>query len=104
MKELYIAGNNITDNDDVCEAITTAVKINCTLNKLWMYGNQFNVKTIKLILQALKTNTALRKVAIPNAAEYTEEIKSELNSLVQAVNNSRQSRGCQVKLQEILFW
>ena len=84
MKELYIAGNNITDNDDVCEAISTAVKINCTLNKLWMYGNHFSVKRIKLILQALKTNTALRKVAIPNAAEYTEEIKSELNSLVQA--------------------
>ena len=104
VKELYIAGNNITDNDDVCEAITTAVKINCTLDKLWMYGNKFSVKTIKLILQALKTNPALRKIAIPNTAEYTEEIKKELSSLVQDVNTSRQSYGCQVKLQEILFW
>ena len=70
-----------------------------------MYGNQFSVKTIKLILQVLKSNTKLRKLAIPDAAECTEEIKRELSSLVQAVNSNRQqSCGCQVKLQEILFW
>ena len=90
VKELYIAGNNITDDDDVCEAITTAVKINCTLVKLWMYGNQFGVKTIKLILQALFVNHTLRKMAISDLAEYTEEIKKEFNSLVQNINSKRE--------------
>ena len=60
--------------------------------------------TIKLILQTLQVNTALRKIAVSNSAVYTEEIKKEFSPLVQGVNNSRESYNCQVKLQEILFW
>lgn len=104
VKKLYIAGNNITDNDDVCVAITTAVKINCTLEKLWMYGNQFSVKTIKLILQTLQVNTALKQIAVSDSYVYTEEIKKEFSSLVQGVNNRRESCNCREKLQEIYFW
>lgn len=102
VKELYIAGNNITDDDyHVCDAITAAVKINNTLEKLWMYGNQFSVKAIKLILQALQENNALRKLAIP---VYTEDVTKEFIPLVQDVNNIRESRNCQVKLQDIYHW
>ena len=69
-----------------------------------MYGNQFSVKTIKLILQALLVNHALRKMAISDLAEYTEEIKKEIGILVQDVNHNRERCGYQVKLQDVLFW
>ena len=92
LKELYIDYNAITD--DACDAITTALKNNNCLVKLSMYGNSLSSEAILNIIQCLKVNDTLQLLGLPKCPE---DIKS-----LQEVNNKRESRGCQVKL-EIKF-
>ena len=94
LKELYIDGNDITD--DACDAITTALKNNNCLVKLSMYGNPLSSEAILNIIQCLKVNDTLQLLGLPKCPE---DIQENIRSLQEIVNNKRESRGCQVKLE-----
>ena len=97
LKELHIDYNAITD--DACDAITTALKNNNCLVKLSMYDNPLSSEAIVNIIQCLKVNDTLQLLGLP---ECPEDIQENIRSLQEIVNNKRESRGCQVKL-EIKF-
>ena len=97
LNELIIDGNAITD--DACDAITTALKNNNCLVTLSMYNNPLSSEAIVNIIQCLKVNDTLQLLVLPKCPE---DIQENIRSLQEIVNNKRESRGCQVKL-EIKF-
>ena len=97
LKRLDIDDNAITD--DACDAITTALKNNNCLVRLSMYDNPLSSEAIVNIIQCLKVNDTLQVLGLP---EFPEDIQENIRSLQEIVNNKRESRGCQVKL-EIIF-
>ena len=94
LKRLKIDYNAITD--DACDAITTALKNNTCLVTLSMYDNPLSSEAIVNIIQCLKINDSLQLLGLPNCPE---DIQENIRSLQEIVNNKRESRGCQVKLE-----
>ena len=97
LKELKIDYNAITD--DACDAITTVLKNNSCLVTLSMYDNPLSSEAIVNIIQCLRVNDTLQLLGLPRCPE---DIQENIRSLQEIVNNKRESRGCQVKL-EIKF-
>ena len=95
VKVLGIRGNNILD--DVCGVICDVLCVNHTLRKLYMWGNSITGQASQLILDALKNNNTLKLLVLPFS--YPEDIKKEIRSLQQVVNEKRRRRGCDVKLE-----
>ncbi|XP_065896129.1 nucleotide-binding oligomerization domain-containing protein 1-like [Dysidea avara] len=98
VKELWIIGNNISD--DECGVICDVLHVNHTLRVLYMSDNPITGQASQLILDAIKNNNTLEQLCLPS---YPEDIKKEITSLEQVVNEKRRRRGCDVKL-EIGFW
>ena len=98
VKELRIDGNNISD--DVCGVICDVLHVNNTLRGLDMWRNPITGQASQLILDALKNNNTLKQLRLPS---YPEDIKKEITSLQQVVNEKRRRRGSDVKL-EIVIW
>ena len=94
LKVLIIDDNAITD--DACDAITTALKNNNCLVELSMCDNPLSSEAILNIIQCLKVNDTLQLLGLP---ECPEDIQENIRSLQEIVNNKRESRGCQVKLE-----
>ena len=97
LKKLYIHNNDITD--DACDAITEALKSNSCLVLLGMYNNPLSSEAIVNIVQSLEANDTLQLIGLPYFPQATQE---NIRYLQEVVNNTRASRGCQVKL-EIKF-
>ena len=95
VKRLGIMGNNISD--DECGVICDVLSVNNTLRELYMGDNPITGQASQLILDALKNNNTLEQLYLPY---YPEDIKKEIRSLEQVVNEKR--RRCDVKL-EIAF-
>ena len=93
LKELDIGRNAITD--DACDAITTALESNSCLVKLSMYDNPLSSEGMVNIMNALKGNDTLEFLTVP----YLEHVWKRINSLCELINQNRESRGCQVKLE-----
>ena len=94
LKELSIGDNAITD--DACDAITAALEKNNCLVELYMDHNPLTGEAIVNIVNSLKVNNSLAVLCIP---ECPEDIKQMISSLQEVINKSRESRGCQVKLE-----
>ena len=60
-----------------------------------MYNNPLTGKAIVNIVNRLKGNNTLELLRLPTCPE---DINKKLNSLQEAINKKRESRGCQVKL------
>ena len=97
LKELEIDNNAITD--DACDAITTALERNSCLVKLGMCDNPLSSEAIINIIQCLEVNDTLQLLGLPKCPQ---DIHENIRSLQKAVNDKRESRGCQMKL-EIKF-
>ena len=93
LKELDIDLNDITD--DACDAITEALKNNSCLVTLSMYDNPLSSEAIVTIVQCLEANDTLQLIRLPYFPQATQE---NIRYLQEVVNNTRASRGCQVKL------
>ena len=94
VKELWINSNNISD--DVCSAICTAAHMNNTLRVLNMWDNPISGQASRLILDALKDNTALEKLILPS---YPVDVTQDITVLQQVVNKERKRQGCKKKLE-----
>ena len=99
VKELWITGNNISD--DECGVICDVLHVNHTLRRLYIHDNPITGQASQLILDALKNNNTLERLALPS---YPEDIKKEITSLQQVVNEKRRRRGCDVKLRIVFYW
>ena len=86
----------LSSNDEVCDAIIMAMKMNTSLNELHMFGYQISEEHMQLIIQALQHNNALRVLRLPIAT--TKDVKSTINLLVKKVNMIRIGRGCKETL------
>ena len=94
LKVLDIAHNVITD--DACAAITTALERNSSLVELSMNDNPLSSEAIVNIVRCLEVNNTLQLLGLPECPQYIEE---NIRSLQEVVNKTRESRGCQVKLE-----
>ena len=99
LKELHIDYNAITD--DACAAITTALERNSCLVKLSMDGYPLSSETIVNIVRCLEVNNTLQLLGLPKCPQ---DIQQNIRSLQEVVNNKRESRGCQVKLEIEFSW
>ena len=96
LKKLDIDNSNITNiTDDVSSAITTALKKNSCLIKLYMNDNSLTDEAILNIVNELKDNDTLELLGVPI---YPQDIKKKISFLQEVINEKRESRGCQVKL------
>ena len=93
LKELHIYHNDVTD--DASDVITTALEKNSCLVKLYMYSNSLPGKAIVNIVKSLKGNNTLTELWLPKCPE---DIKKRISSLQEVINETRKSRGYQVKL------
>ncbi|XP_065906900.1 protein NLRC3-like [Dysidea avara] len=98
VKQLRIDDNNISD--DECGVICDVLRVNNTLRGLDMSDNPITGQASQLILDALKDNNTLEQLVL---SHYPEDIKKEITSLEQVVNEKRRRRGCDVKL-GIFYW
>ena len=94
LQVLSISHNDITD--DTCVVIASALRKNKSLIRLAIHGNTISVEASKQIIQALNVNNMLEEFYIPQY--YSKDVKKEIKSLQEDVNESRQSRGCPIKL------
>ena len=97
LKWLIIDRNAITD--DACSTITTALERNSCLVKLSMHVNPLSSEAIVNIVRCLEVNNTLQLLGLPDCPQNIQE---NIRSLQEVVNEKRESRGCQVKL-EIKF-
>ena len=95
LKVLYITNNDIDINDDVCNAITTAIKKNHCLVELHMWGNQITDEAIKAILQVLKNNLTMELLWLPNCSH---EMQQYVSTQEEVINKGRKKQTCEIKL------
>ena len=93
LKELYIEHNNVTD--DASDAITTSLERNSCLVRLDIDNNPLTGEAIVNIVNSLKCNNTLVELWVPKCPE---DIKKTISFLQKAINEKRETRGCQVKL------
>ena len=94
LRVLWISSNNITDK--VCDSICMALKKNTSLVELWMYHNLISGECAQLITQALHYNSTLQLLSLPL---YPQDVKEKIRLSAEEVNDNRESRKCQVKLE-----
>ena len=94
LEVLNIDYNAITD--DACDAITTALERNSCLVRLSMHNNPLSSEAMINIVQCLEVNNTLQFLGLPKSSQ---DIQENIISLQKAVNEKRESRGCQVKLE-----
>ena len=94
LKILAIANNNITD--EACDAIIMAMKKNTSLVGLYLKINPISGDQAQLIIQALQQNNTLQWLQF---SSYTHDIREKIRLLVDEVNDKRENRECQVKLE-----
>ena len=93
LKELTIDNNDVTD--DASDAITTALERNSCLFRLYMTNNPLTGESIVNILNSLKSNNTLIVLWFPKCPEDTQ---MSIGCLQEDINEERENRGCQVKL------
>ena len=95
MQELLLGYNSITD--EACDVIAEILKYNTSLVRLKLVNNfNINGEAAQRLVQALKLNSTLKELQLPN--RYPENVRKRIRSLQEEVNNNRQSRGCETKL------
>ncbi|XP_065888720.1 F-actin-uncapping protein LRRC16A-like [Dysidea avara] len=98
LKELDISNNLITD--EACDVTATAMKNNTSLVRLEMWGNEISGEAAQCLVQALNNNNTLEDLWLPL---YSEDVEMRIRSLQEQINENRESRGCQAKL-NITWW
>ena len=93
LEELVVAENDITDR--TCAAITTTLKKNKCLAKLWIWNNPISGEGSKFIVEAVKYNNTLQMLVLP-AHRLSESTQRNIKSLEESINISRGDRKCQV--------
>ena len=96
LKKLNIALNEITD--DVCDTLTTALKRNSSLVKLYMYGNPMTGEAMLKMVNGIKVNNALEILHLPECPINPKNNNKRLSCLQNIINKKRETRGCQAKL------
>ena len=89
----------MSDNDvtnDACDVIAETLQVNSTLEYLNIHGNKISKEAIRLILNSLRHNNTLTQLNIPSG--YSEDDKKQMLQLRDIVNEERERRGCQAKL------
>ena len=81
---LDIMRNDI--KDDVCDAITEAMKRNTSLSTLKMQGNPINERAAIAIVQALQYNNTLKVIGLP---KYNREAQKQIETFKEEVNVKR---------------
>ena len=94
LKELYMTGNDVTD--DACDVIAETLQVNSTLEYLNIHGNEISKEAILFIIISLRHNNTLTLLNIPR--DYSEGDKKQILQLCEIVNEERKRRGCQAKL------
>ena len=94
LKILAITNNNITD--EACDAIIMAMKKNTSLVGLYLKINTISGDQAQLIIQGLQQNNTLQWL---HFSSYTHDIREKIRLLVDEVNDKRENRECQVKLE-----
>ena len=98
LQVLNIMSNNI--DDDAGDEITNALKINTSLTTLKLQRNPINKESAFGILQALQVNNTLQVLGLP---KYSKEIKRDIESLKEKVNQIRRYLKYPVKLKDITY-
>ena len=93
LKELGMAHNNIIN--DVCDVIAETLRVNSTLEHLYICGNKISKEASQLILNSLRCNNTLTELYLPH---YSEDDEKQMITLRDIVNEERKHHGCQVKL------
>ena len=97
LKRLDVEDSGITD--DVCDVITAALEENNCLVELSMRdNNSVTGKSIKSIVQALKSNSTLEWLFLPSCPEDIEKI---VNSQQGIINKQREKRRCNANIKII---
>ena len=98
LQQLYIDKNPFTN--EACDVIATTMKTNTSLIWLGMSVSKISGETAQHLAQALQHNNTLQGLRLPS---YAEDVKKIIRLLVEEVNEKRESRGCQTKL-NIYYW
>ena len=97
LKRLEVEDAGITD--EVCGAITAALEGNRCLTELYIKGNNpITSKTIKSVVQALKSNSTLEYLFLPCCLEDIEKI---INPQLKVINKQREKQRSQANLRII---
>ena len=97
LKRLDVEDSGITD--DVCDVITAALEENNCLVELSMRdNNSVTGKSIKSIVQALKSNSTLEWLFLPSCPE---DIEKFVNSQQGIINKQREKRRCNANIKII---
>jgi len=97
---LHIDNNLITD--EACDVIANTIKNNTSLVGLWMWRNKISGEAAQLLVQAIQhNNNILQWLRLPH---YTEGVKRRIKSLQEKVNDERENKGCQTKLNIQFSW
>ena len=94
LKELHMAYNDVTD--DACDVIAQTLQVNSTLGYLNIHGNKISKEAILLIIKSLRHNNTLTQLNIPR--DYSEDDKKLILQRCDIVNEERERRWCQAKL------
>ena len=98
LRILWIGYNSITD--EACDATIMAMKKNTSLVELRIHNNPISEKYAQLIVEALQHNNTLQVLWLPY---YSEDAKNRIRLSVGEVNEKRESRECQMKL-DVIYW
>ena len=94
LKRLGMADNDVTD--DACDVIAETLQVNSTLECLNIHGNKISKEALQVILDSLRLNNTLNDLRLPS--NYSEDVKQQILTLQDIVNEERKRRGCQAKL------
>ena len=93
IKSLDISYNNITD--DACYIIAQTLKINKSLEKLWI-NDSISVQAATAIVLALQQNCTLSLLGLPS---YSRDIAEDIQKLSKRVNLRRRHKGFQLDIE-----